>query len=283
MKKSFSERLGLTEVKNIIQIDSINDDLKNALWNSLYVYFFENFISNGRNNYKYEFGKTFYLIWTNYFNNRIDEIPVYVTDCVDYLKKEFFNTEWYKTYNLIEFIISNYSIRSDRNEYIDIVNEILEKHLSGYRIISNIFSPITNKKEIESIVNALEITDPIGSHLVKSLELLSDKTNPDYRNSIKESISAVETITRLITKNPSSTLGKALSEIEREGNIHIHEALKKGFSNLYGWTSNDQGIRHSLMNEPTLSQEDALYMLVACSAFVNYLYTKSNNVGIRIE
>jgi hypothetical protein len=43
---------------------------------------------------------------------------------------------------------------------------------------------------------------------------------------------------------------------------------------MYGYTSDAEGIRHALLEEPTLEQADAIFMLVTCSAFVNYLRAK---------
>ena len=95
-------------------------------------------------------------------------------------------------------------------------------------------------------------------------------------------MSAVEVLVKIISGNKSATLGVALNEIERSGKISIHKALKDGYSKLYGWTSNDEGIRHSIMDEPSLSQEDAVYMLVSCSAFINYLNEKARKIGLKL-
>jgi len=65
------------------------------------------------------------------------------------------------------------------------------------------------------------------------------------------------------------TLGKLVDGLD------IHPALKKAFSNLYGWTSDDAGIRHPKSKEPLSCDEpEARYMLVTCSAFINYLIAK---------
>lgn len=116
--------------------------------------------------------------------------------------------------------------------------------------------------------------ETVTIHLRRSLELLSDRNNPDYRNSIKESISAIEAISCIIMNNPKATLGQALKEMEI--NFKLHPALKSTFSSLYGYTSDADGIRHSLLEESTLKQEDARFMLVTCSAFVNYLIVKTS-------
>jgi hypothetical protein len=49
-------------------------------------------------------------------------------------------------------------------------------------------------------------------------------------------------------------------------------------SALYGYTSDSSGIRHALQDEPNLDFVDAKFMLVACSAFVNYLTDKAASV-----
>jgi hypothetical protein len=96
---------------------------------------------------------------------------------------------------------------------------------------------------------------------------------------MKESISAVEAICKLITGDPKAKLGQALNEIEKK--TGLHPALKKAFTSLYDYTSDAQGIRHALKDESNLYFEDAKFMLVSCSAFINYLMTKSSKAGIK--
>jgi len=62
----------------------------------------------------------------------------------------------------------------------------------------------------------------------------------------------------------------------------LHSDLKHAFQKLYGYTNDSEGIRHALMEEQTLDVEDAKFMLVSCSAFVNYLVVKAHKAGINI-
>jgi hypothetical protein len=103
--------------------------------------------------------------------------------------------------------------------------------------------------------------------LKQAVTLLSRKPTPDYRNSIKESISAVEAICAAVTGDPKATLGQALKIIDSQA--PLHGALRSAFEKLYGYTSDADGIRHALLEDTTLEQEDAVFMLVACSAFVS--------------
>jgi hypothetical protein len=80
----------------------------------------------------------------------------------------------------------------------------------------------------------------LAIHLERALTLLADRSQPDYRNSIKESISAVEAMARVVSNNPKATSAEALKVLERGG--HLHSALKDGFAKLYGYTNDALGI-----------------------------------------
>jgi hypothetical protein len=67
-----------------------------------------------------------------------------------------------------------------------------------------------------------------------------------------------------------------------EAKTNIHGALKRGFTAIYGFTSDEQGIRHPLLEKeaPDVDEADALFMIGACSAFISYLINKSRDVGL---
>lgn len=105
------------------------------------------------------------------------------------------------------------------------------------------------------------------------MELYAQKPTGDYRNSIKESITAVEAISRSITGEKVLNFKK----MEERGLI-IPSVLRQAFEKLYGYTNDEKtGIRHALMDDEgsyVPQAEEALFMLVSCSAFINYLNKK---------
>jgi hypothetical protein len=78
----------------------------------------------------------------------------------------------------------------------------------------------------------------------------------------------------------TSELGPALNKLAIKA--HIHQALKRGLGSLYGYASDEQGIRHSLVfeGEANVDEADALYMFGACAAFVTYLIGKGRSAGL---
>ncbi|MBX7241721.1 MAG: hypothetical protein K1X92_08220 [Bacteroidia bacterium] len=280
---SFSQRIGITPISGAMQINYINEDLKNTLWNIYSKYLFMP-IKNVGGGYETHFSDG---IWHNFFKKTLDSKPFRFKESLH----DFFlspETAWYKIYDLIEFS-SKFLLAFSQNDFIyntfiDKTNQILKKENSAYRFINGIIAPITNEYEIISLLEAIEQTKPFTSlnganiHLTTALEFLSDKQNPNYRNSIKESISAVESIAKLISNKEKDSLGVALNRIK--GEINLHTSLVGGFSQIYGYTSDEKGIRHALMDNDICDFEDAKYMIISCSAFVNYLIAKSIKADI---
>jgi hypothetical protein len=278
----FSERNNLSP-KKIFQINTINPDLKTALWNSFYSHYLSHLnrdLSNRTVQEKFFFEE----IFTVFFKFQLDEFHSMDLrhEYIDNIKElGFFSSkiEWWKSFDFFEFIIKNdYDkgrIKFLKNE----LNDTLKKELSAYRLVKGNFTQITSDLEIGEIEKALtDKSNEVTIHLQQSLDHLSNKKSPDYRNSIKESISAVESYCKTLSENPNVALGSALDILEKKKKIKINPSLKEGFKKIYGWTSGADGIRHGLMEEPDIDLEDAQFMLIACSAFINYLSEKNGKI-----
>ena len=217
-------------------------------------------------------------MWKDFFKLPTDEIPYDYDDFKKKIKDGFLTWKYYKVYDFIDWVV-RVSSPTDISSFINHSNKILERENSGYRFVGNHLTSITDKKEIKEIETVMQVSDKLGltgvkSHIECALQLLSDRENPDYKNSFKESISAVEAICKKIIGKPNATLGDALKLID------IHTALKKGYSSIYGYTSSADGIRHGSIDISKVDYDDAKYMLVSCSAFVNYLIIKAQKAGM---
>lgn len=273
MVKRFSQRYGYVKVEDVFQLNDLNEETRKAIWNYLYLGLFSNRGLQDRPT------RCAQSIWIHYFNNPADNIPAYDRDftyensLLTTIKKYIYEAKWFNVLDLLEELLYYTSdfYQFDLGEYI---NAVFEKYGVGYRVIDGLITPISDEVEIESIEGALaNNTESARNHFTRALELMADREQPDYRNSIKESISAIESLCKKISGNEKGTLGDCLKTIEDKG--HIHPAMKRAFQQLYGYTSDQGGIRHALTDdseEPTL--EEARYMLVICSAFSNYLVSK---------
>ena len=276
---SFSERMKITPEK-AIQLESMDDHLLSSLWNVVYKYFLEDFKYNHWALDSQGFD-LFKIIWSEHFKMHSDSIPDKGLKCIEGLKYLFFKCKWNEIYDFLEFLFKIPVSKS--NNFVNECNAILEREKSGYRVLNDEITPISNKDEMAEIEKAIDGSNNfnqagVKEHLEHALTKLADRSNPDYRNSIKESISAVESLVRAITGNPKATLGDALNLIDKK--LPIHTALKDGYKKIYGYTNDADGIRHALTEDTSCDSEDAQYMLISCSAFINYLIMKANKAGI---
>jgi hypothetical protein len=277
----FSERYGYTKIRDLVQIDSIDEPLRNALWSLLKIHIWDDV------HYRSGMYGGYYLsddsnrllrhlcehLWFDYFKKPLDQIDNRWTKVLEELRVYFFQCEWYEVYDFIEFVATNYPKYEFRGAFMQHCNAVLEKEVSAYRFVDGLLSRITEQEQLEEIELALEkARGPVQTHLRRALELLSNREEPDYRNSIKESISAVESLVAKTIGADKGTLGQLIKKLEDD--IGLHPALRGAFGNLYGYTSDEGGIRHAILESQGIGFEDAKFFLVVCSAFVNYVEAK---------
>jgi len=285
----FSERIGAVSPRTSIQVESMSSELRNSLWNL----FFELYEDHDHD-YWIRVAKHV----ARFFRRvPLDELPYRDYDAREWLKEYFFGLSWHAEYDLTEFLVHNHremtttrygdyresSHRIDERRFLEAVNRILEREISGYRFVQGVLTPISNTEETGAIDDAVAAAHESGllgaqQHIRAALELLGKKPTPDYRNAIKEAISAVESVAKQIVGADSATLDTALKDLSEK--TEVHGALRSGFSKLYGYTSDESGIRHAILEHPNVGFAEAKYMIVSCSAFVNYLIQKAEAAGM---
>lgn len=282
---SFSERNGYIRVPDVMQTKGMSDDLRNDIFNVIVSYiivvFFDIDNYTRRNGtaslydslylpaYAEKYKSFFKLFYANILRQKITDIPPDNRGAWETFECYFDNAEWHEIYSLLEWFVKHFVTEEKLyKKFAENLNGVLEKNLSGYRLVDNLIIQITDKIELAEIAEAMQINQVgIQQQLKAALQQLHDK---NYRGSVKESISAVETFVR--TKTGKTTLGAALSELE---NFSIPNPLKQGLEKIYGWTCGPDGMRHALMdNAQDVTLAEAKFMLVACSAFLNYLTMK---------
>lgn len=273
----FSERYGYTKPSDVIIRERITPEIQNAILNCI-----DELIHKLNTTYapiplpKDIFKKIEEEIYTHYFNGLKSKYLYGFS--LEYLQCK--SNEWYKKLDIIELILENLNLilktyewyYNAYKEFIDLLNFEFKRLNFGYYIIENKITEVTSKEEIITIEEALkESKNNVKEHLSKALDLYSKRPVADYRNSIKESISAVEAISRNITGENVLNFKK----MEEKG-VVVPTVLRKAFECLYGYTNDKTtGIRHALMDDTNAPQaEEALFMLVSCSAFINYLNKK---------
>lgn len=277
----FSERMGIVEPRDVLQLDGMDKNLRTALFNCLFGFFnstwegasqFMPLEASGRYGYA-SACNTAINVWADHWKNPMDEWPGGRPYFLQDLKEYIMESPWNRVYDLIEYVLDDY----DSNLLAEALNDALGREMSGYRIVGKELVPISDECELRTLEESLTLEDSFAgarTHISSALEKLALRPEPDLRNAVKEAISAVESAACVITGDSSATLGKALNVLESQR--HLHPALKGAWSKMYGYTSDEDGIRHALSSaDACVDFATAKYMVVSCAAFVNLLVASS--------
>ena len=211
-KLRFSEKKGYKKVSKEIKREELDEKTRTLLWNVFLKYIWYGVIS--RQGVDAPMIRPFIVkLWDEFFEEPIDTIPSHPRDVYKIIKRFFFEPKWYETFDYLEYIAENFPNIYGANRYfVEGCNEVLKRKLSAYRLVGDTITEISSDEEIAEIAEVLDDKDihkSIRIHIKTALKMLSDKNDPDYRNSIKESISAVESICRILTEKPKATLGES--------------------------------------------------------------------------
>ena len=283
--QKFSDRYGYTSPRSVLRKGEFDEECINSLC-TCFDYLSAWLDRYDRSNYKIIGESYAHLeedIWCFFWNQRRNSFWYgngnHRTVATAYIESP--SNVWYEKLNLIDYTLdylannrsSDIEFQDCVHLFVQLLNNTFIRLNLAFRVVNNCVVEITDEEEIFAIESALKVSDSVNNHMSGALKHLSGRPNPDYRNSIKESISAVEAICRDITGE--SDLGGALNSLEKKG-VVIPRMLHVSFEKLYAYTNNKTtGIRHALM-EDTESPgfDEAKFMLVACSAFINYIKSK---------
>ncbi|MDN2705205.1 hypothetical protein O0881_24750 [Janthinobacterium sp. SUN100] len=262
--RRFSERNGYADVPAEMRLETMSDPLRNMLWNA---------IDTSVSWEKYDLISQ--KMWHKFYKLPLDSRPSRpvwngasdYTPCWHEIRTRYFKANWAQVYDHVEFFLQVGPVKAD------FINSILADEGAAYRVIDGQICAITSAGEIAAIESAIKPREKFqatAEHFQTALSHLSNRENPDLRNVIKESITALEATAKVVARKDNVTLGDALAILEKQGRVDA--TLKKGFGAIYGWTNGPSGIRHAMSDSPQqIDREDAKFYLILCSAFSNYL------------
>jgi hypothetical protein len=231
-----------------------------------------------------EYNKLSIKVWTELMGRGLDEVsPSTPLAVKEWIKGAFQTYAWTNVFDIIEFTFKQYEPLSYRDKSLEelrnAINETLSDFSSPWRIIGDGFAPISDEQQVKEIDAALNVPlKPVKEHLENALQALREPSPTAARDSIRESIHAVESMCGLLTGETNESLGKALNKLK--GKIAIPGELENVLHKLYGFTSNSEGVRHAVFDEAKVTLREARLMVVTCSAFITYLWDLAILAGL---
>ena len=280
MSPSFSQRYGYKPLPKPMRLEELSSDLRMEIWNEV-----RGFLLGKRDSAGISVGLYHFTEQAKRFIERVigryteqprDTINTEYEEAFIPFKNSILSDKFNRVLDLIEIMVNDKGATKD---FVEGMNTSFGQ--CAYRLDTSqqpyCFVPQASKEQGEATQEAIKIIHEskfsgAAAHLRQATEHINAQ---QYADSIADSIHAVESVARVIDPKASKTLGPALNSLEKAGRLK-HPALKAAFMHLYGYTCNEQGIRHALLdqNSSGVGLDEAIFMFGACASFAAYLAEK---------
>lgn len=288
---TFSQREGLAPLPEAMELESIPERFRQLIWLSIDESI--NRIAHRNrgilryNHHVGQFAGMRGILWTYKFNILLEPHDTISNSSAEqdrkFLRGLVLDSNWHNVLTLCEHTIRS-SHCSD-----ELQNSILRAFDE-----SPIAYFVENMGEVPTVIP--RISCEVGEAVRRAIDRLNangmDGATTHFRqvsehinagqfaDSIADSIHAVESVACKIDPKSHKTLGPALDSLEKAG-VLKHPALKDAFKKLYGYASDEEGVRHALVfqNAADVGLNEAIFMFGACASFAAYLTEKYRQVG----
>lgn len=282
-RPTFAQREGAEEIPVQLKPKQISRAAANLLWHVVNKSIEASTRMGTENSYIADPWFTIIRDWLVRQGRRSDEISVSgITVKTNILPLFMGSAPYHAPLDFIDFVLHHKICPANFGK--EIGGALIESRMA-YRVVDNDLLPIFSDEEaatIEKVLNDLILTPYAGARKhFKSAAIALVAGN--FADSVRESIHAIESVASLLAKKSKSEIGPALDALNAK-NV-IHGALVEGFKKLYGWSSDEKGIRHALLadGDAKVDVSDAAFMLGASASFVSYLISKGRDADLLSE
>lgn len=282
-KVTFEQAEGKEPLPSQLSLGELSKEARAALWAIVY----DSFDKSSRH---IDFAATVFLSspWGNLLKREhvrrlhlpIDEFTDEVKPHVKRIKSLFFEGEYWDILGWIQWMLRAGRLSQNFAQGIAVA---LEGSRTAYRLViaGRTIIPRASEEEADAVALAFEtVKEARLTGAAEHLREASDRLNDgDWDGSCRESIHAIESVARVIDPDSSKDLKLALKKLEEKE--ALHPALRAALNNLYGYTSDEKGIRHAKLNDPSnVTQHEALFFLGTCASGVTYLVNRAREKGL---
>lgn len=222
------------------------------------------------------------------FDKNIREVGVLKHQLLDELQSILYKLPFNKVLDLLEYMANYRDGRSgvSGSQALNVrllrfpqdINDSFDEHGVAYVFDTSNrpyhIRPRTSMEQGIAIQNAVvtlkhhKLSPPV-KHLRNAASHLD---SGEYADAISDSICAIESVLRFFDPKNSRNVKDAINSLRGQGMLK-HPALAQAIKLLYGYTSDEEGVRHALVFEPKANVDinDAMFMFGACASLAAYL------------
>jgi hypothetical protein len=109
-------------------------------------------------------------------------------------------------------------------------------------------------------------------HFEKAIKALNVRPNPDVENCVKDAVSAIESVGRIIVNDEKALLSDIIKDMVKKGAIPT--PLDQAIQKVYAYRGNQPGVAHGAVGASKMTVDEAEFVLAMSAAMIIYLVKK---------
>jgi hypothetical protein len=289
--RTFSQAHGLEPLPQPLALGQVSNEFRLDIWNWLYDKIDHNSRYHAQRNWIVGHWRTiFSQIHSSLFYLPLDKFDGAVDDIVIFYKPAILSgrnaLSFSKLFDLLQFMLRLPIMAQEVPKAVMEIHSIIRRNMLAYDLLDippdgPTIVPNATPEEGEAVRQAFIALsvgrfDGARTHLRKAAESINSGQATD---AIREAIHAVESIVRVIA--PNKNFRDALAALNAQ--IAIHPAFRDALLKLYGYSSDEKGIRHPLLESDDATRvgmTEAVFMFGACASFITYLISRARQSGL---
>jgi hypothetical protein len=278
---TFSQAQGFDPLPSPLALGELSQHARVDLWNWMYSWANDGIDYDMISGDALQVYREFYL---EILHRPRDEFSYRWSDTFEKLKMVFLQGAFNRVFDTVQFFVRTPFLSTDP-ENMEIVRRIFRRNLLAYDILDippdgPTIVPNASPEEGEAIREAFAnlATGPFDGarhHLQQAAHFINTGDAP---KAVAQTMHAVESVVRVIA--PNNNFKQALTTLNAK--TAMHPALSIALDKLYGYTSDEKGIRHPLLESDVakVHMPEAVFMYGACASFITYLISRARESGL---
>lgn len=267
---SFAQAQGFEALPEQAKLGTISRGTSAGLWRIIYE---DLTVASGNSRYPLERTRIHLVLfdwWVEAQEQMAHLAPTLKSEWVKVLTPHFSEGFPY-AYNIAQYLLEHPECAG---HWLTGFSEVLISTRAAYRVLGDKIVPFGSEEEMAQLSAAIAAAEGASAPGSKAhlLAAAKEMNIGNWAGSVHEAVSAVEAAARITTGEHGKGLSELLVEMRKSGQIQ-HPALAGALIKLYAYTSDQKGIRHSLVldGQASVSEREAFLMLGLCSAMTTYL------------
>jgi hypothetical protein len=193
------------------------------------------------------------------------------------IEKLIKDCQWWQFYDICEVLWQGLKYKSQKDSLSDEINNLLREEHLGFELrdgkVEKIGSGFVDAqiKEARYLLKEPEFKGA-DEHFEKALKALNIRPKPDVENCVKDAVSAIESIGRIIVNDDRAMLSDIIKNMAKDRTIPkpLDEVIQK----IYAYRGDQPGVAHGLVGTSKVTIDEAEFVLAMSAVVIIYLVKK---------